>query len=39
MSTPQSIVVKPSGKALGADIEGIDVSKPLDDALFQSLHQ
>jgi hypothetical protein len=31
------ITVRPSGKALGADIEGIDLSRPLDDASFAAI--
>ena len=31
MSTITLLRVKPSGKALGADIEGIDLSQPLDE--------
>ena len=31
------ITVKPSGHALGADIEGIDLSLPMDDETFQEI--
>ena len=29
--------IKPTGAALGAEIEGVDVSRPLDDATFQAI--
>ncbi len=31
------ITVKPSGRALGADIEGIDLAQPIDDATFKEI--
>jgi taurine dioxygenase len=31
------IMVRPSGKALGADVEGVDLSRPLDDASFAAI--
>jgi taurine dioxygenase len=34
-----SIRVSPTGAALGADIEGIDISKPLDDATLATIRQ
>ncbi|MEK9754690.1 MAG: TauD/TfdA family dioxygenase [Rhodospirillaceae bacterium] len=39
MSTTDTMVVRPSGKALGADIEGVDFSKRLDDATFAGVMQ
>ena len=33
------ITVKPSGRALGADIEGIDLSQPLDEKTFEEIHK
>jgi taurine dioxygenase len=33
------IVVKPVAGALGAEIEGVDISKPLDDATFAEIHR
>ena len=34
MTTPAGIEVVPSGAALGAEIRGVDLSKPLDDDIF-----
>jgi taurine dioxygenase len=31
------ITVKPSGRSLGADIKGVDLSQPIDDATFQEI--
>ena len=32
-----SVIVRPTGAALGADIEGVDLSAPLDDAAFAAI--
>lgn len=39
MSNAPSIIVKPSGAPLGADVEGIDLSKPLDNETFKAIYQ
>jgi taurine dioxygenase len=35
----RNIQVKPLGGALGAEIHGVDLSQPLDDATFSEIHQ
>jgi len=37
MSTVDSIAARPTGAALGAEITGVDLSKPLDDAAFERI--
>lgn len=39
MSTIDTVQVRPSGKALGADIEGVDLARPIDDATFARIMQ
>lgn len=38
MSSTTTITVVPSGRALGADIEGVDLSKPLPEGVFEQIH-
>jgi alpha-ketoglutarate-dependent taurine dioxygenase len=38
MDLPHSrIAVAPTGAALGADVTGVDVARPLDDAAFRAI--
>ncbi|WP_373086583.1 TauD/TfdA dioxygenase family protein [Sneathiella sp.] len=39
MSNTPSIIVRPTGKALGADIEGVDLSKPIKAETFQQIQK
>src|SRR5437867_6684855 len=38
LMSKSDLLVIPSGGPLGAEIRGIDVSRPLDDASFQAIH-
>jgi taurine dioxygenase len=39
MDLPDSkrITVKPTGAALGADVAGVDLARPMDDATFRAI--
>jgi taurine dioxygenase len=38
-ATPDRVRVRPTGAALGADVEGVDLSRPLDDATFAAIEK